>query len=157
MTSYQFNSPGNYLVTCERDTSLQAAVIVMGTPSPPLQNNLLPLLYTHAALMATAFGVLLPIGAFLAYNKVKLAHKIVQPLGIMLALIGFVLVIVFVQFTHGKHFRYLIHSLLGLVLLLLATLVMPLLLLRKPRTWHKKTGQIVTFFGMGNVLLVSDS
>lgn len=105
--------------------------------------------------MIAAFGVLLPVGAFMAHHQVKLVHKVVQPLGLLLALVGLVMVIVYVQLTNGKHFRPLIHAVLGLALLILAVLGMPILLLKKQRTWHKKCGQIVVFFGMANILLVS--
>ena len=153
MRSHQFTAPGTYQIICREDTSLNVTIVVTETSSAP-PSRLLPLLYTHAALMAAAFGFLLPLGAFLAYNKAKLAHKVIQPVGLVLALIGFVLVVVYVQLSHGLHFRYLIHSVVGLVLLIMA-LGMPLLLLKKPRVWHKKTGQVVVFFGMGNILLVS--
>lgn len=153
MTSYKFNTPGNYRIVCESDPSLQAVVIVVTTT--PHRQLFLPLLYSHAALMMAAFGVLLPVGGFLAHHQVKLVHKVVQPLGVLLSLVGLVLVVVYVQLTNGRHFRPLLHTVLGLALLLLAALGMPLLLLRKERTWHKKCGQIVVFFGMANVLLVS--
>ncbi len=151
-TSYRFNFPGTYRIVCENDPSFQATVSV---PSVPTPQSLLPLLYSHVALMIAAFGVLLPVGGFLAHHQVKLVHKVVQPLGVLLGLIGLVLVVVYVQLTHGRHFKPLIHAVVGLVLLLLAAVGMPLLLFRKERTWHKKCGQIVVFFGLANVLLVS--
>ena len=115
-----------------------------------------PMLYTHAALMGITFGILLPLGAFLAHHEKFLIHKVTQPTGLLLALIGFVMVLVYVSLAHGQHFRFLIHGVVGLALLLLALLVMPALLLHKPwRKWHRRCGHVVAFFGMGNVLLVS--
>lgn len=114
------------------------------------------LLYTHVAIMSAVFAVLLPVGAFLAYHQITLAHKITQPIGIVLSLIGFVMVIVYVQLSHGNHFRYLIHGVIGLALLIMVLFVMPLLLVTKcSRNWHHKVGHIIAFFGMGNILLVS--
>jgi len=152
--SLELQTPGLYTINCEQNPELNTTIIVGAAGGVP-NTHLIELLYTHAALMAIAFGFLLPIGAFLAHNKVTLAHKILQPLGILLGLSGLVLVIVYVHLSHGSHFRFVIHSAVGLVLLLMVTIGMPLLLLKKPRIWHKRMGHVVVFFGMANILLVS--
>jgi len=162
-SSYQFTEAGSYEIYCTEDNSLRASVVVFNgsnctatetQDSGPGQYS--PVLYTHAALMGITFGILLPLGAFLAHHEKFLIHKVTQPTGLLLAFVGFVMVIVYVSLAHGQHFRFLIHGVVGLALLLLALLVMPTLLLYKPiRKWHRRCGHVVAFFGMGNVLLVS--
>jgi len=150
---------GSYEIYCTEDNSLRASVVVVNNTATETQDGpgqYSPVLYTHAALMGITFGILLPLGAFLAHHEKFLIHKVTQPTGLLLALIGFVMVIVYVSLAHGQHFRFLIHGVVGLALLLLALLVMPALLLYKPlRKWHRRCGHVVAFFGMGNVLLVS--
>lgn len=125
-----------------------------------------PLLYTHAAVMGMVFGVLLPLGAFLAHHRVLLVHRVLQPIGLLLATVGLVLVVVYVELSGGKHFAHLVHGVVGLVLLIAAVLGMPALILlpmvkaverkvKNMRTWHRRCGHVVAFFGMGNVLVVS--
>lgn len=152
-SSFQFTEPGSYEVYCTEDTSLNASIKVI---EMQVEDPYRPLLYTHAALMGVTFGVLLPLGAFLAHHQKFTVHKITQPIGILLALAGFVMVLVYVSLSHGRHFRFLIHGVVGLALLLLTFLLMPTLLLHKPwHKWHKRCGHVIAFFGMANVLLVS--
>lgn len=150
--SYQFSNPGTYQVVCHENASVNSTISVSGLAT--VINKFSPLLYTHAALMAITFGFLFPIGGFLASINFTLVHKFMQPLGLVLASIGFVLVIVYVHLSQLTHFRFLIHSLVGLALMALVLFAMPLLLFQKSRAWHKRTGHIVAFFGLGNVLLV---
>ena len=150
---FQFTEPGSYEVYCTEDTSLNASVQVVTMQA---EGPYKPLLYIHAALMGITFGILLPLGAFLAHHQKFTIHKITQPTGILFALVGFIMVLVYVGLSHGRHFRFLIHGVVGLALLLLTFLLMPALLLRKPwHKWHKRCGHIIAFFGMANVLLVS--
>ena len=119
-------------------------------------SHLRPLLYTHAALMAAAFGLLFPVAAYLYYQGVTLGYKILLPIAVIVALSGFVLVVVYVQLTSKDHFDYFIHGVVGVALLVFALLAMPVLLLHKKlRVYHFRLGHVVAFFGMGNILLVS--
>ena len=155
---FQFTEPGSYEVFCTEDPSLNASVQVIEMQVVEMQAEGLynPLLYTHAALMGITFGILLPLGAFLAHHQKFTIHKITQPTGILLALVGFIMVLVYVSLSHGRHFRFLIHGVVGLALLLLTFLLMPALLFRKPwHKWHRRCGHVIAFFGMANVLLVS--
>ncbi len=124
---------------------------------PPDTTHLLPLLYTHVALMAVAFGFLFPLAAFLYYHRISLAYKLLFPVALLLAVCGLVIVLVYVELTADKsHFGYPIHGVVGVALVALVVVVMPLLLLhRKSRAYHFRLGHAVAFFGMGNILLVS--
>ena len=64
---FQFTEPGSYEVFCTEDPSLNASVQVVEMQS---EGPYKPLLYTHAALMGITFGILLPLGAFLAHHQV---------------------------------------------------------------------------------------
>lgn len=147
---------GRFLLSCEDDDEVSATIVVAEGPEEEKDTHLRPLLYTHAALMAAAFGVLLPVAAFLYYQGVTLGYKVLLPVVMVLALGGLVLVVVYVQLTSRGHFDYFIHGVVGVTLLVLIWLVMPLLLLhRKLRVYHFRLGHMVAFFGMGNILLVS--
>lgn len=173
VTQHQFHKVGTFRLSCqaeEIDALITVSEPVSSRPSILAssdanncsnssisdQSHLLPLLYTHVALMAAAFGVLFPVGAFLHYHGVAMAYKILLPVGIVLSLCGLVLVLVYVELAGKSHFYSPIHGALGLALLLMAVVGMPLLLLhKKSRLYHFRMGHIVSFFGMGNVLLVS--
>lgn len=112
------------------------------------------MIYTHAAMMGTIFGVVLPIGAYLAYQYFAIAHFVIQLISVFGALAGLVIVVVYVELTHKHHIQFPIHGVIGLALLLLM-MVMPFLRLHKKlKTYHHKLGHIVVYFGMANVLLV---
>ncbi len=160
---YLFKEPGSYEVYCTLDSSISCQVTVVDGENTTVNSDdddeekdrYKAVIYIHAGLMALSFGVLLPLGAFLAHYRVLLVHKITQPLGILLAISGFVFAIVYVELNGREHFDELIHGVLGLVLVLLVLLVMPALLIRRKwRCWHRRCGHIIAFFGMGNVLLV---
>ena len=157
---YQFKNPGTFTLQCEEDPSIKALVVVTNAtssaPPPPPPSRYLPLIYSHAAAMGVAFGILFPIGAFLAYNNVRVVNWVIYPIAMLLAVAGFVLTIVYVELTDKAHFKFLIHGVFGLAVLLLALFAMPLLIIAKrSRKWHWRTGHIVAFFGMANILLVS--
>jgi len=112
------------------------------------------LILSHASIMSVCFGIMLPVGVFLATNGSPFAHKIFQPGGIILAMVGYGLVLVYIEVEEKKHFNS-IHAIVGFSLVLL-TAVMPFLRLRKDLHYlHKKCGIIIVFYGMANVLLVS--
>lgn len=111
------------------------------------------LILSHASIMSVCFGILLPVGVFLATNGSPFAHKIFQPGGIILAIVGYGLVLVYIEVEEKKHFNS-VHAIVGFSLVLL-TALMPFLRLRKDLHYlHKKCGIIIVFYGMANVLLV---
>lgn len=160
---YQFTSSGSYAIYCEEDPSINTTItVVNGSTAPNVASDgdkYQVLLYTHAVLMLAAFGVLFPSGAFLALHQKLVLHKIMQPLGITLAVSGLTVIVAHTELSGRKHFgeeQGAVHGVLGLVLLAMAAVLMPLLLLRSSwRKWHKRCGHLISFFGMGNTILVS--
>ena len=119
-----------------------------------LDSKLKPMIYTHAAVMGTIFGVVLPIGAYLAYQYFAVAHFVIQVISVIGGLAGLVIVVTYVELTHQHHIQFPIHGVIGLALLLLMV-VMPFLRVHKNlKKYHHRLGHIVVFFGMANVLLV---
>jgi hypothetical protein len=155
---HQFLEVGNFHLSCEDDQDVSATIVVREAPLEDDASHLRPLLYTHAALMAAAFGFLLPLAAFLYYQGVTLGYKVLLPMAMAFALCGLVLIVVYVQLTTEEHIiNSVIHSVVGIVLLALLLLMMPVLLLQRTlRKYHFKVGHVVAFFGMGNVLMVSN-
>ena len=165
-TSLELTEEGTYRLHCKENESIYATVTVAAATDEPT-TRYRPLLYTHASVMGVVFGILLPIGAFLAHHRVLLVHRILQPIGLLLALVGLVLVIVYVELSERKHFGSLVHGVTGLGLLITTVLTMPTLILlpsvkaleRKLhflRTWHRRSGHAVAFLGIGNVLVVRE-
>ena len=125
------------------------------TKTVAVNDSLKPLLYSHAAVMGLTFGVLFPVGAYMAYHYFTTVHIIIQAISMLGTTFGFIVIIVYVEKTHSHHFQFPIHGVVGLALVLLI-LIMPFLHLhRRVKKYHHKLGQIVAFFGMANVLLVS--
>jgi len=111
------------------------------------------LLLSHASIMSVSFGILLPIGVLLVTNGSPFAHKILQPGGIILAVVGCGLVLAYIEVEERKHFNT-VHSFVGFFLVLLI-LLMPFMRLRRELHYvHKKCGVVIVFYGMINVLLV---
>lgn len=162
-SSYQFNNPGTFEIVCQDNNELRAMINVGNSSENAthseiiVDNKLMPLVYSHAAVMGVTFGVLLPIGAYMAYHYFVVVHVVIQIISIIAAMIGFVIIVTYVEVTHKTHFRFPIHGVVGLALILLV-LIMPFLRLhRRVRQYHHKLGQIMAFFGIANVLLVSVS
>lgn len=155
VTRHRFEEAGSFVLSCSDDEDVATTIVVAEPAKEEAENKRLhPLLYTHVALMAAAFGVLLPVAAFLYYHGVSLGYKVLLPIVMVLATCGFVLVVVYVQLTSRKHFHYFIHGVVGVALVALVLLGMPLLLVhQKLRVFHFRLGHAVAFFGMGNVLL----
>lgn len=111
------------------------------------------LLFSHASIMSISFGILLPVGALLAASGSSFAHKILQPGGIILGVVGYGLVVAHIEVEEKGHFNT-VHSFVGFFLVLLMVL-MPFMRLRKELHYiHKKCGVVIVFYGMTNVLLV---
>lgn len=160
VTTHTFEEAGVFQLSCQEEAiNITATVVVTDGEDIPWDSkqHLRPLLYTHVALMAAAFGVLFPLAAFLHYHGMMLAYKILLPLAMVLALCGLVLVVVYVEVARsGEHFRFFVHAVTGLALLVLSLVAMPLLLVyKKSRLFSYRVGHVVAFFGMGNVLIVS--
>lgn len=140
---------------CTNRPATRAAIrIITLASSQPASQQYLPLLYAHAAAMILAFGVLLPLGAFMAHSQKHLVHRLMQPTGTALGLAGLALVVAYVQMTTRAHFRQTVHAVVGVVVLTM-TLTTPLLLVRVQwRRWHRGCGHVITCLGIANVLLV---
>eukprot|EP00731_Ephydatia_muelleri_P027893 Em0019g766a len=166
-SSYTFDSNGDFLLQCSKIPATRAAIRVVSSCSSSSSSSnsnsnssqaqstasYLPLLYAHAAAMILTFGVLLPVGAFMAHNRKHLVHKLMQPATTVLGLAGLALVVAYVQMTSRAHFRQTVHAVVGVVVLAL-TLATPLLLARVQwRRWHRGCGHIIIGLGIANVLL----
>lgn len=171
--SYVFTTPGVYYLRCQGNCTLLANITVLQEgnantsllPTCTRQTRLNELIYSHAAIMAFTFGLLLPLGALLASCKIHLAHMIIQPLGLLLAVVGLALSVTYMTVNNKDHFQQL-HSIFGFILILVAALIQPVmrLLILAPvkdawesrfSAWHKRLGVAIVFFGMSNVFLVS--
>ena len=163
-SSHQFNNPGNFGIVCQEDKELRALINVRNTSENAsetvIDSKLEPLIYSHAAVMGITFGVLLPIGAILAYHYFVVVNIVFQVISVIAALVGFAIIVTYVEITHKSHFRFPIHGVVGLALILLLILLLVITALlrlhRRLIEYHHKLGQIVAFFGMANVLLVSE-
>ena len=154
-TQHQFKEAGTFVLSCMEDAEIAMTITVIKEEKEEKSEK--AILYIHVALMLTAFGIVFPIAAFLNHHRVNLAYKILHPFGLIPAVCGLVAIVVYVQLADRKeHFDFLIHSVVGLALLVLVLLIMPVLILfQKTRAYYFSAGHIVAFFGMGNVLLVS--
>lgn len=174
---HHFQEPGTYQFLCRDNCEPLATVTVVNVndteliefcsqPQPLIDDvKYKELIYSHGAIMAVTFGILFPLGAFLANIKKPIAHMILQPLGIVLAVIGFVLAAVYKGLNASSHFNQL-HSIIGLLLLAIVIIVIPGLKLsllapikekwqRLVIIWHKRLGISAVFFGFSNIFLVS--
>lgn len=154
-------------MTCNRGLLANISVLSGYQLTNEQGNYYKELVYTHAALMAISFAVLIPFGAILAHFKLPVAHMIIQPLALALSCIALILAVVYKEMNHETHFNQ-PHSIVGLILLVVAIIVLPGLKLSvvAPITekwrkivsiWHKRLGTIAVFFGIFNIVLVSFS
>lgn len=109
------------------------------------------LIEVHAACMFSAFGVILPIGAFLAYTGFHKRHIFFQVTGVCVGVVGGIFAIVFVQKTTGHHLSN-PHHLMGVFILFLAAIVQPTAILKKNRAIHHKNGAAIIGFGLMNII-----
>ena len=159
-SSYQFNEPGIFEIVCMEDDQLRTLInvgnITMTSVKISTANEgLEPILYSHASVMGLVFGVLLPIGVYAAYHYFTILGIVIEVISVIGSLVGLVLIVVYAELSNNQHFRFPIHGVVGLALVLLL-LVLPFLRVhRRVARYHRKLGQVVAFFGMANVLLVS--
>jgi hypothetical protein len=117
------------------------------------------LVIAHACCMFTAFGICLPIGTFLAHTGYHKIHVYCQVTGIVAAIVGFIMIVVNISNTHGKHFEVLPtpkdnpHTILGLLIIILATTFQPFFIVNKMVFQHHKNGALILALGFINVAL----
>jgi PAS domain-containing protein len=156
-----FNESGLYQLKCTSEVLLN--INVTNGQSMVIKYTYMELIYTHGAIMAVSFGLMIPLGALMAHFKKSIIHMIIQPLAIILTCLGFILAVVYTELNNNTHFNQL-HSILGLIILIIAMLILPGLKLsvvlpitkkgRKILTgWHKRLGTSTVFFGIFNIFL----
>ena len=150
---YLFQKAGKFYMHCLGDEGFNATIVVedsMDEVSPLF----LPFVYTHVALMALVFAVLLPIGVFLYHCQHSVTYFVFLVSSWLLSILGLVAV-VYIQFTEKKHVQEKIHAVVGYILMIVFVLGLPLLLLhRKLKAYHTRLGHVVVVFGLANVLTV---
>ena len=99
-SQHRFEEAGTFHLSCAEASDI-TAVIVVTDEEIEESDELRPLLYTHVALMAAAFGVLFPLAAFLFYHGVHLAYIIIFPIGLVLGVSGLAIIVVYVELTTG--------------------------------------------------------
>lgn len=109
-----------------------------------------PIRMAHGSLMFIGWGVFLQFGAFMARYGKKLPkvggvpawffiHRLFQPLGYLIALIGFIIAIVFTQQGGGPHFAG-VHQALGLTTMILGLVQLAIVPFR-PHPPNKEKGE----------------
>jgi hypothetical protein len=88
----------------------------------------------HGACMFFAFGVLFPVGAFLAHIDHKQLHRILMSIGVVVALVG--AVNIFVYINEGRHLQN-THSALGFMLLGSIVIMQPFLMVSGLISFHR--------------------
>ena len=168
---YYFDEPGIYRLYCtSNDTELITSCNQPSTASALLTVSVKAvvkglsyneLVYSHAGVMAVAFGLLLPVGSLLANYKLVVCHIILQISGQILSLIGFVLALVYQQLNNRPHFSQ-VHSIMGLCLIFMVVILQPVLKLislkflkKQVNVWHKRLGVASIFIGLCNIFIVS--
>lgn len=110
------------------------------------------LIYAHAACMGLAFGLMFPIGAFLAYTGHHKIHIPIQLTSLAIAVTGFILIVTSIESRGGSHFDN-PHSVAGLIILIAAFFLQPVAIYFRQREVHHKNGSFVVLSGMMNVFL----
>lgn len=161
---YKFDEIGVYQLLCGDDCRQLAAIAVLKGEEDE-GRRYREIIYTHAVVMFLSFGLVLPLGALLAHLKKPVVHLIMQPLGLVLAVTGFLMAVVYKEINSTTHFDE-IHTIFGLLLLIGALLVLPGLKLsvmspmrekaqRLVNIWHRRLGLVAVFSGIFNIFLVS--
>mmetsp|Transcript_42555 Transcript_42555/g.73291 ORF Transcript_42555/g.73291 Transcript_42555/m.73291 type:complete len:446 (-) Transcript_42555:111-1448(-) len=99
------------------------------------QKNLLlssKMIAVHAALMALSWGLIMPLGMLLPAFKETRLHKMTQQVGSAMAVIGMAFIIVYTKEKGKAHFTNTMHSMAGLVLMVLLCLHVIAALCRPP-------------------------
>jgi PAS domain-containing protein len=110
----------------------------------------------HAFCMFFAFGIILPIGGYMAASARFKWHYILQISGLALSVAGYVLGYTYSGKFNG-HFNHL-HGYCGIVLLALAWGLQPITVYlgtyyTQFRHLHRRNGQILVFFGIANIFM----
>ena len=151
------------ITSCNQPSTVSALLTVSVKQSDALVKGLSynELVYSHAGVMAVAFGLLLPVGSLLANYKLVVCHIILQISGQILSLIGFVLALVYQQLNNRPHFSQ-VHSIMGLCLIFMVVILQPVLKLislkflkKQVNIWHKRLGVASIFIGLCNIFIVS--
>jgi len=124
------NSGGNVCGWCKHHSFRRPAIIL-----------------AHGACMFTAFGFILPVGAFLAYTGFHKYHMCFQVTGVTIGICGAVCGIIFAHPYHAT----LAHHFVGFFILVMALFIQPLALALKHREVHHKNGAAIVGFGLMNI------
>ena len=167
---YTFNQSGVYHLYCNRDCKKLATVTVLdnnGAENGSKEAKHKEIIYIHAVVMVFSFAVILPLGALLANLKKPIIHMILQPLGMILAIIGLIMAVAYKEFNETTHFNRL-HTIFGLLLMIVAIIAQPALKFsvmspmrekwkKLVTLWHKRLGLVAVFSGIFNIFLVSNN
>ena len=117
------------------------------------------LVICHACFMVLAFAIFLPTGAFLAHTGYHKIHVYCQLTGILFAVVGFVLIVVYISLNNWDHFQILVeprnnpHTILGLIILIMATIIQPIAIIKKYVPIHHYNGALIICLGWINISL----
>ena len=166
---HTFNQTGVYQLYCNKNCSrLLATITVLSNGTETVEEaSHKEIIYAHAVVMVLTFAAILPLGALLANLKKPIIHMIVQPLGLVLAIIGLLLAVVYKELNESTHFDTL-HTIFGLILMVVAVLALPALKFsvmspvrekwkKLVTLWHKRLGLVAVFSGIFNIFLVNNS
>lgn len=105
----------------------------------------------HGFCMFTAFGVLFPVGGFLAYLGYHRQHIACQSCGLVVALAGACLSIVFTTAGHRKVDN--IHGVVGIALLVMTIIIQPVAIRLSWAPTHRRNGAAIALIGLSNCFL----
>lgn len=106
----------------------------------------------HAICMFTSFGVMLPIGAFLAFTGFHKYHVYMQCTAVIIAVVGAGVAINMVEGWGVPHFQG-AHGKLGLLILLNTLALQPYAIWRKWIKIHHRNGSLLIVGGFTNIFL----
>lgn len=164
---YIFDTTGVYQLVCDGyDSNCRQLATVTVLKEEGGLTRYQEIIYTHAVVMAITFGLIFPFGALLAYLRKPVVHMVIQPLGLLMAVAGFLMAVVYKEINSTTHFNQL-HTVFGLLLTAVALIVLPSLKLsvmtpigdkwqKLLKLWHKKLGVVAVFAGIFNIFLVSN-
>ena len=148
-------SAGDCAAGADADISVNSSMPFIAGGRTPSRHGLL---VAHGVAMYAAFGILLPIAAFMArtggkihLNSRKLSlHRILAPLSMLVAVGGVSLAFLGVQREGGSHLSH-SHGYIGLVLMILGVVVQPLAIASQQHSWHRRQGAAIIVGGWANL------